>query len=50
MLKELMPLKDEVTPLLEAIELDKFLRKLKLTLKHLISEYQKYMSVCETWG
>ena len=36
-LREFISLKEEAMPLTEAINLDKFLRKLKLTLKHLIS-------------
>ena len=38
---ELLPLKHEAVLLEEAIDLDKFLQKVKVTLKHLISKHQK---------
>ena len=47
-LRELIPLKHEAVPLDEAIDLDKFLSKLKVTLKHLISTHQKSMELKET--
>ena len=48
-LKELISVKDEaVMPLPEATDLDKVLGKLKLTLKHLISENQKLMELIAT--
>ena len=39
--RELIPLRHEATPLPEAIDLDRFLRKSKLSVKHLTSEHEK---------
>ena len=48
MLEELVFLKNEVTLLPKAIDLGKVLRKLKLDLKHLISEHQKVTEMIGT--
>ena len=47
-LKELISLKDEATPLPETIDLDKLFRKMKSTLKQLISEHQKLQCRTDT--
>ena len=44
-LKELIPFKHDAIPLPETKYLDKFVRKLKLTLKQLISEHKKLMDL-----
>ena len=46
-LREFIPLKHEAAPLDEAIGLDKFLKKIKVTLKPLISTDQKWMELME---
>ena len=46
-LRELIPLKNEAVPLDEAINLDKFSRQLKVTLKHLISTHPKLINLME---
>ena len=43
-----MPIKNEAVPLDEAINLDKFLRQLNVTLKHLISTHLKLVKLLET--
>ena len=48
MLRELISLKLEATPLPEATHLDKVLRKLKLTVKHLIGEHRKFTDLIAT--
>ena len=46
-LRELRPMKNEVVLLDEAIDLDKFLRKLKMTLKHPISTHPNVIKLLE---
>ena len=47
-LRELIPLRNETVPLDEAIDLGKFLRQLKVTLKYLISTHLKLSKLMET--
>ena len=48
LLKELIPMKNAAVLLHEAIDLDKFLKQLKVTLKHLISTHLKLIKLLET--